>query len=81
MSATPTRTRCSYCTTLRLPRGYLVYAEDGPSDEPQNYAIRNTNCEICVRSVDVRKPPTALLRDVTKLADEIGSATSIGFAA
>lgn len=60
----------AYCTALDLQRGYLVYAADSGA-QVGDLAVRNTLCEICVRTVDIRESPDSLLRQVADLAAEI----------
>lgn len=59
----------AYCTTLEVPRGWLLYAQ-GPST-PQTYRIRNTDIEVIARPIDLSAPPAALLKQIRHLADEI----------
>lgn len=60
----------AYCTALGLERGYLVYAND--SDERvRNLTVRNSVCEIRVRTLDVEKRPQELLEQVRRLVEEI----------
>ncbi|HET8863647.1 MAG TPA: hypothetical protein VFM94_10395 [Solirubrobacterales bacterium] len=59
----------AYCTALGLRRGYLVYAGDGVG--VADLSIRNSNCEICVRAVDISRPPEELLGQVAELSGEV----------
>lgn len=60
----------AYCTALHLRRGYLVYAAHSGADV-SDLAVRHSGCEICVRTIDIRNPPEALLDEVKSLAGEI----------
>ena len=60
----------AYCTALGLRCGYLVYAKDS-GEQSRNLAIKNTDCEIRVRTLDVERPPQQLIRQVEMLAQEI----------
>lgn len=60
----------AYCTALDLRRGYLVYAKDS-AEGVQDLAVRNADCEICVRALDVELPPEALLDQVAELGAEL----------
>lgn len=60
----------AYCTALDLRRGYLVYAADSGAPV-SDLVVRNSSCEICIRTVDIREPPELLLREVEGLASEI----------
>jgi len=62
----------AYCTALGLPRGYLVYAKDS-AEGVQDLAVKNTECEICVRALDVELPPKELLDQVAVLSDELAA--------
>ena len=70
----------AYCTALGLPRGYLVYANDS-GEEPRNHLIRNAECVLMVRTLDVEREPDDLLRQVDFLADEVASGAAIAQAA
>lgn len=60
----------AYCTALDLDRGYLVYAAHSGA-EVRDLAVKNAACEICVRTVDIRRAPELLLAEVAGLAAEI----------
>lgn len=60
----------AYCTALDLHRGYLVYAAHSGAGQG-DLAVKHSGCEICVRTVDIRKPPESLLGEVEILAAEI----------
>lgn len=60
----------AYCTALGLPRGYLVYAKENNRQIP-DLTVRNAECQICVRTVDIGQPPDRLLGQVTELTDEL----------
>jgi 5-methylcytosine-specific restriction enzyme subunit McrC len=60
----------AYCTALDLRRGYLVYAADSGAPVG-DLVVRNSACEICIRTVDIRESPELLLREVEELASEI----------
>jgi 5-methylcytosine-specific restriction enzyme subunit McrC len=63
----------AYCTSLRLGRGYLVYAKDAIGKE-RTHHVRNSGPRIEVRSVDVEREPTHVLDEVQRLADEVAFA-------
>jgi 5-methylcytosine-specific restriction enzyme subunit McrC len=65
----------AYCTALDLRRGYLVYAAHSGADAG-DLSIRHSGCEICVRTIDIRNPPEALLGEVKNLAAEIACRAS-----
>lgn len=60
----------AYCTALDLDRGYLVYAAHSGADV-RDLSLKNVECEISVRTVDIRKQPDRLLSEVESLAAEI----------
>jgi 5-methylcytosine-specific restriction enzyme subunit McrC len=60
----------AYCTGLNVRRGYLVYAADSGA-QARDLRVKNSGCEICVRTIDIREPPEALLGQVADLATEI----------
>jgi 5-methylcytosine-specific restriction enzyme subunit McrC len=60
----------AYCTSLALPVGYLVYASD-PKVVSGNLRIRNSECEVRVRTVDLAREPEQVLSSVADLAAEI----------
>lgn len=60
----------AYCTGYRRRRGFLVYALD-EHERDRSHAIRGADATICVRTVDVRLEPEALLQRVAGLASEI----------
>jgi 5-methylcytosine-specific restriction enzyme subunit McrC len=60
----------AYCTAFALPVGYLVYAND-PKTVSGDIDIRNAECEVRVRTVDLEAKPDAVLAAVTDLAAEI----------
>jgi 5-methylcytosine-specific restriction enzyme subunit McrC len=62
----------AYCTALRLPRGYLVYAKQG-AEKIGEIEIRNADCKVCVRTVDLELEPDALLGQVARLGAEIAA--------
>jgi 5-methylcytosine-specific restriction enzyme subunit McrC len=64
-----------YCTALRLPRGYLVYAKD-TGEVPRTHVVRNANIELAVRTVDVEQEPESVLASVERLAHEISAAAA-----
>jgi 5-methylcytosine-specific restriction enzyme subunit McrC len=70
----------AYCTALRQPIGFLVYARDS-RERSRNHRVRNSACEVRVRTVDLETPPEELLQQVGVLADEIGGCAAIGLAA
>lgn len=65
----------AYCTALGLRRGYLVYATDS-GEHSRNLTIKNTPCEIRVRTLDVERRPDQLIQQVELLAREIATADS-----
>lgn len=62
----------AYCTALGLDRGFLVYA-GGSGAGPLDLAVRNSRCEVRVRSLDLATPPEVLLAQVGALAEEIAA--------
>jgi 5-methylcytosine-specific restriction enzyme subunit McrC len=62
----------AYCTALGLGRGYLVYAKDN-NDQPLDLAVRNSTCEILVRTLDLETKPEELLAGVADLAEELAA--------
>lgn len=60
----------AYCTALDLHKGYLVYAAHSGA-EVGDLSVKHSDREICVRTVDIRKRPEALLVEVGALAAEI----------
>jgi 5-methylcytosine-specific restriction enzyme subunit McrC len=70
----------AYCTALGLRRGFLVYAKDS-GEQSRNLTIKNTRCEIRVRTLDVERPPEQLIQQVAMLAHEIATTTSEALAA
>ncbi len=62
----------AYCTALGLERGFLVYANDSGED-PRSHRVRNSDCVIEVRTLDVEAEPKDLLKQVETLAGEIWS--------
>ena len=70
----------AYCTALRLPRGFLVYADDG-GDMSRSHAVRNGGCVIEIETLDVESGPEQLLKQVDALAHEVASAPAVGLAA
>jgi 5-methylcytosine-specific restriction enzyme subunit McrC len=65
----------AYCTALGLRCGFLVYAKDS-GEQTQNLTIKNTDCEIRVRTLDVERRPEQLIQQVAMLAHEIATASS-----
>jgi 5-methylcytosine-specific restriction enzyme subunit McrC len=62
----------AYCTALGLSRGYLVYAQaDGA--EAVDLVVRNVDCEVRVRTLDLAREPEALLDLVRELAAELAA--------
>jgi 5-methylcytosine-specific restriction enzyme subunit McrC len=62
----------AYCTSLGQRVGYLVYASD-PGLVSGNLRIRNSECEVRVRTIDLGRKPEAVLAAVDDLAAEIAS--------
>lgn len=60
----------AYCTALGLDQGSLVYAKDS-GERVRNLTVRNSTCEIRVRTLDVEKKPEQLLAQVRALVAEI----------
>jgi 5-methylcytosine-specific restriction enzyme subunit McrC len=60
----------AYCTALDLPVGYLVYAAD-PGLVSGDLVIRNSRCEVRVRTVDLTGKPERVLKTVAELAAEV----------
>jgi 5-methylcytosine-specific restriction enzyme subunit McrC len=60
----------AYCTSLGLPVGYLVYAHD-PRVVSGDLRIRNSECEVRVRTIDLTGRPEQVLGSVADLAAEI----------
>lgn len=63
----------AYCIAYDLPRGYLVYARD-EGEESRTHAIRNTDTQIIVTSIDVERKPDHVLAQVQVLADQVVAA-------
>jgi 5-methylcytosine-specific restriction enzyme subunit McrC len=59
----------AYCTALRLPLGYLVYAKGNATGATHH--VRDTDVEIRARTIDLCEPPTGLLAQLDKIASEI----------
>jgi 5-methylcytosine-specific restriction enzyme subunit McrC len=59
----------AYCTALGLPRGRLIYAKGNA--EPARHLVRHSGIEINCTALDLSAPPTALLAQVDRVADEI----------
>lgn len=66
----------AYCTALDLRRGFLVYAKDS-GEQARNHEVRNSECVIEVRTLDVETEPEPLLKQVDGLASEIASSTAL----
>ena len=62
----------AYCIALKLPRGFLVYANESDAVS-RNHTIRNSGCVIEIRTLDVESEPELLLRQVDALAHEIAN--------
>jgi hypothetical protein len=60
--------------TLRSP-DFLVYASDS-GEQTRNLTIKNTDCEIRVRTLDVERHPQELIHEVERLALEIATTAS-----
>jgi 5-methylcytosine-specific restriction enzyme subunit McrC len=60
----------AYCTSLGLRVGYLVYAHD-PGLASGGLRIRNSDCEVRVRTIDLTGRPERVLGAVDALAAEI----------
>ena len=56
----------TYCTVLRVPTGYLVYASG--SGSAGAHRIRNTDIEVVYWPLDLAEPPHALLTQISALA-------------
>jgi 5-methylcytosine-specific restriction enzyme subunit McrC len=65
----------AYCTALGLHCGFLVYANDS-GEQARNLTIKNTSCEIRVRTLDVERRPEQLIEQVAMLAHEIATTSS-----
>jgi 5-methylcytosine-specific restriction enzyme subunit McrC len=59
----------AYCTALRLPEGYLIYAHG--EAEPATYVIGEAGTRIIVSTVDLQQPPGPLLAELGRLAASI----------
>ncbi len=66
----------AYCTAMRQPVGFLVYAKDS-GEQPARHEIRNSACEIRVRTIDLEGTPDVLLHRVKQLADEICACAAV----
>ena len=62
----------AYLTAYGLRRGYLVYARDS-GEMSRVHSIRNTQCEIVVRAIDVEQEPDVVLADVRDLAATVAA--------
>ena len=65
----------AYCTAMRLPVGFLVYAKES-GEQAGRHDIRNSMCELRVRTLDLEGSPESLLVRVSELADEIAASGS-----
>ena len=70
----------AYCTALNVPCGFLVYARD-PEQAPTQHMIRNSDCLICVRTLDVEQAPESVLNQMKQLALEVARSTSVELSA
>ena len=61
----------AYCTVLGLQRGHLVYAKG--EAEPVRHRVRRSGVEIHCHALDLAAEPSALLRQVSELADAIAT--------
>jgi 5-methylcytosine-specific restriction enzyme subunit McrC len=61
----------AYCTALRLPQGYLIYAHG--DTEPATYVIGQAATRIVVSTLDLHQPPGPLLAELDRLATRIAS--------
>jgi 5-methylcytosine-specific restriction enzyme subunit McrC len=66
----------AYCTALGLSRGHLVYAKGNA--EAARHLVRNTTVDIVCHALDLTLPPDHLLSQVSKLTDQLASATFVG---
>jgi 5-methylcytosine-specific restriction enzyme subunit McrC len=64
----------AYCITLDLPRGFLIYAKDGPH-QTRRHVIKRHGYTIDVRAIDVEAEPAELLRQVNRIAADIAEAS------
>jgi 5-methylcytosine-specific restriction enzyme subunit McrC len=62
----------AYCTALGLKRGFLVYASDS-GERARSHHVRNSNCVVEVRTLDVEAEPAELLAEVEALAAELAA--------
>jgi 5-methylcytosine-specific restriction enzyme subunit McrC len=58
----------AYCTALKLPLGWLIYAQG--TSEPGRRRIRNTEINVVHRPLDLAAPPSQILVDIDVLALE-----------
>lgn len=70
----------AYCTALDLPHGFLVYAKDS-EQASRSHEVRNSDCVIEIKTLDVESEPEPLLRQVDALAREIAGAGPVALVA
>ena len=63
----------AYCTALRLPVGHLVYAKG--NERQLTHHIRNADVTIHAHTLDLIARPSAVLAQITALAQTIASTT------
>ena len=61
----------AYCTALRLPIGHLVYAKG--NEAGRTHRVMATDVVVRAHTLDLSRPPPALLAEVERLADLIAS--------
>jgi len=59
----------AYCTALGLPVGHLVYAAG--SAEPARHVVRHAGIEIRCHTLDLAKPPAAVLAQLARISDDL----------
>ncbi|MCK6211340.1 McrC family protein [Georgenia sp. EYE_87] len=59
----------AYCTALRLPTGYLIYAKGNAAGATHH--VRHADVEIRAVTIDLSEQPTGLLAQLDKIASEI----------
>ncbi|MFI4893900.1 MAG: McrC family protein [Phycisphaerales bacterium JB058] len=62
----------AYLTATGLPSGMLIYAADAGLAST-THVIEGATREVRIRTLDLRKPPSGILREVALIADEIQS--------
>jgi len=65
----------AYCLALGVPHGYLICA--AADEKPRSHAIRNTDVDVIVKTLDLTAEPAQLLEEAEHLRHEIESGSSL----